>query len=62
MILDDIVESAFGGTVSRELSRAYKASPSSFLRGLTDAIRNKIVDGNNGVPVITGNRSQFPKV
>jgi hypothetical protein len=61
VILDDIVEAAFG-TTSRDLSRAYKASPSSFLRGLTSSIQNKILEGDGVVPVITGITSQFPEI
>ncbi|KAF2710745.1 aspartate kinase [Pleomassaria siparia CBS 279.74] len=52
VILDDIVEAALGRG-HLELSRAYKASPSGFLRALTPAIQGRLLACKGKVPVIT---------
>ncbi|KAF2002490.1 aspartate kinase [Amniculicola lignicola CBS 123094] len=59
VILDDIVQEAYGRN-HRELMRAYKSHPSGFLRGLTDAICQKVANCSGSVPVITGFFGSMP--
>lgn len=54
VILDDIVQHAYGDSPSHDLHQRFKDHPSAFLRGLTDAIALKIAASPAQIPVITG--------